>query len=358
MAEKLGSRWRKVITIVTFLALTLLIYFSREEIADTFKRLGELNGAIIVLIIIFQFLNHHSYAKIYQSLFRIVNKKLRYWPMYRISLEVNFINNVFPTGGLTGFSYFGLRMQQFGVNAGKSTLVQMMRWIGVFLSFQVLTLFGLLALAVEGKVNNFTILIASSLVTLIVVGTVLVTYIVGSRERIDGFFTWITKAINRIIQVVRPKHPETINIASSRQMFFDLHEDYNIIKKSYHKLGPWFLYSLLANTVEIATIYVIYLAFGDVVNPGAIILAYVIASFAGLISVLPGGVGIYEGLMVAVLATAGISPGISIPTTVMYRVLTSIIQLPPGYYFYQKAIDSTGWEKPERRRGRSRREDT
>jgi hypothetical protein len=52
--------------------------------------------------------------------------------------------------------------------------------------------------------------------------------------------------------------------------------------------------------------------------------------------------------MVAVLATAGVPPGISIPATVMYRVLTSALQLPPGYYFYQKAIDDTGWEKPER----------
>ncbi|HEX5455927.1 MAG TPA: lysylphosphatidylglycerol synthase transmembrane domain-containing protein [Candidatus Saccharimonadales bacterium] len=345
MAEKLGSKWRKVITTVTFLALLLLVYFSRQEIGDTFTRLSELNIIILLIIIAFQYVNHYSYAKLYQSLFRIVGKKLKYWPMFRISLEVNFVNNIFPTAGLTGFSYFGLRMQKFDINAGKSTLVQMMRWVGVFLSFQVLTFFGLLSLAVEGKVNNFTILVASSLVTLIVVGTVLLTYIVGSRQRIDSFFTWITKAINRVIQVVRPKHPETINIASSRQMFLDLHQDYNIILKNYRRLGPWFVYSLLANTVEIASIYVIYLAFGDAVNPGAIILSYIIASFAGVISVLPGGVGIYEGLMVAVLATAGVSPGVSIPATVMYRVLTSIIQLPPGYYFYQKALDESGWEK-------------
>jgi uncharacterized membrane protein YbhN (UPF0104 family) len=74
------------------------------------------------------------------------------------------------------------------------------------------------------------------------------------------------------------------------------------------------------------------------VNPGAVILAYAVANFAGLISVLPGGVGIYEALMTAVLAAAGVSPGISIPVTVMYRVLNMSIQIIPGYYFYHKAI--------------------
>lgn len=348
MAEKLGSRWRRILTYATFVALILLIYFSRREIVDTFHRLKEINAVVLLLIIIFQFLNHHSYAKVYQSVFRIVGKKLRYFPLLKISLEVNFVNNILPTAGLTGFSYFGLRLQPYGVNAGKATLVQMMKLIGGYLSFQVLIFFGLIFLAVEGRVSNFTILVASSLATLIVVGTLLLGYIIGSRERIDSFFTWVTKTINRIIQLVRPKHPETIKVASSRKMFLDLHADYNIVKNNYRKLGPWFFYSLLANVVEIASIYVIYIAFGDWVNPGAIILAYVVANFAGLISVLPGGVGVYEGLMVATLATAGISPGVSIPATVMYRILTAVIQMTPGYYFYQKAIDDTGWKKPER----------
>ena len=345
MADKLGSGWRKSITIVTFIALLLLVYFSREQIMSTFSRLDDLSAAIIVLIVVFQFLNHHSYARLYQSLFRLLGKKLRYWPLYKVSLEVNFVNNVFPTAGLTGFSYFGLRMQDFGVNAGKSTLVHTMRFLGVFLSFQVLIFFGLIFLALEGQVSNFTILIASSLATLILVGTILAAYIVGSRDRITAFFTWMTKVINRIIQVVRPKHPETIKVAAARQMFFDFHKDYKIIKKNYRSLGPWFFYSLLANVVEVASVYLVYVAFDNTINPGAIILAYVIANFAGLISVLPGGVGIYEGLMVAVLATAGVSPGISIPATIMYRVLTSGIQLPPGYYFYQKNISRSGWEK-------------
>lgn len=345
MAEKLGSKWRKLITIFTIVALSLFIYFSRHQIADTFARLDDINAYLLILLVILQFIKNHSYARIYQTLFGILGRKLSYKSMFKVGLEINFVNNVFPTAGLSGFSYFGLRMQEFKVNAGKATLVQVLRFVGVFLSFQVLIFVGLLALALEGEVSNFTILIASTLATLILVGTILVAYIVGSRSRIDAFFTWMTKAVNRIIQVVRPKHPETINVQSSRNMFFDLHEDYKIIKKNYKDLGPWLWHSLLANVVEVASIYIMYLALGNAVNPGAVILAYVIANFAGFISVLPGGVGIYEALMITVMATAGISPGISIPATVMYRVLTSAIQLPPGYYYYQKTISRPGWEK-------------
>ena len=62
------------------------------------------------------------------------------------------------------------------------------------------------------------------------------------------------------------------------------------------------------------------------------------ANFAGLISVLPAGIGVYEGLMTAVLAATGISPSLSIPVTIMYRVLNMSIQLIPGYILYQRGL--------------------
>lgn len=339
MTEKLGGKWRNIITVVTLLALALLIFLIWDQIKETIANLKEVNFLWVLLIVLLQFVNHHAYARIYKDCFAVLGSKLKYWSMYRISLEINFVNNVFPTGGVSGFSYFGLRMSTFKVSAGKSTLVQMLRMILVFVSFQVLLVFGLITLAAAGKASNFTILVSSSVVTLILAGTVFVAYIAGSRSRIDSFFTSITKFLNRLIQFVRPKHPETINIKGVRRMFLDLHKNYLLISKNFNSLGRPLSYALLANAVEIASIYVVYLAFGEVVNPGAIIIAYVIANFAGLISVLPGGVGIYEGLMTAVLVTAGVPAAVSIPATITYRVLTSAIQLPPGYYFYHKAVN-------------------
>ncbi|HET7630254.1 MAG TPA: lysylphosphatidylglycerol synthase transmembrane domain-containing protein, partial [Candidatus Saccharimonadales bacterium] len=99
-----------------------------------------------------------------------------------------------------------------------------------------------------------------------------------------------------------------------------------------------FWWAFVYNLTEVLVIYVVYIAFGEWVNLGAIILAYAVANFAGLVSVLPGGVGIYEGLMTAVLATAGVRPALSLPVTVMYRVLSTLVQVPPGYLLYHRAI--------------------
>jgi uncharacterized protein (TIRG00374 family) len=284
---------------------------------------------------------------LYRQLFATIKKKIKYKSLFKVSLELNFVNHVFPSAGVSGFSYFSYRMRSFGVSTAKSTLVQMMRFVTVFISFQALLLVGLLILAVNGKANNMTILVASSLVTLLLVGTILLTYIVGSEKRIDTFLTQATKFLNRLIQLARPKYPETINIESARKTFLELHENYVIMTSNKAQLKKPLFFAFMANFTEVATVYTVYLAFDQPVNIGAIIIAYAVANFAGLISALPGGIGVYEALMTAVLATAGVPPAVSIPVTIMYRVLTLVLQMPPGYYFYHKALngEQKQWQK-------------
>jgi uncharacterized protein (TIRG00374 family) len=80
------------------------------------------------------------------------------------------------------------------------------------------------------------------------------------------------------------------------------------------------------------------MAFGQWVNLGAVIIAYAVANFAGLVSVLPGGVGVYEGLMIAILAAGGVPAALSLPVIIAYRVLNTLLQVPLGGLFYYQRI--------------------
>ncbi|MEI8338587.1 MAG: lysylphosphatidylglycerol synthase transmembrane domain-containing protein [bacterium] len=335
------KNWKIIVNLVTLIALGVLIYAIRDQLGATLSNLKHVNAWFLLLLIPIEFLNYHAQAKMYQKLYKLVGNKLSYKFLLRTSLELNFVNHVFPSGGVTGFSYYSLRMRSGDELTGtKATLVHTFKLALMFLSFEILLVFGLFSLAIMGKASNLTILVAAVVSTLVIVGTIIGAYILGSKHRINSFFTAITKGLNRIIQIVRPKHPETININKAKIAFTDFHENYQIIKQSPEKLKSPFLYALLANITEVLAIYVVYLAFGEAVNIGAVILAYAVANFAGLVSVLPGGVGIYEALMTAVMATAGVPAALSLPVTVMYRVLNTAIQLPLGYYYYHQNLVS------------------
>jgi uncharacterized protein (TIRG00374 family) len=327
----LREHWKLLLNFLTIIALGVLVIAIRGQLADTVENLFRVHAWALLLIIPIEFLNYDAQARLYKSLFGIVGNKLGYWRMYVASLELNFINNVFPSGGLTGISYFGVRMRGQGITGAKAAVVQL------FLSFEVLIVFGLFCLAIEGHMNDLILLIAGMLTTVLVLGTAGFAFIIGSERRISGFFSWATRALNKIVAPFR-KGEDTINAERAKAVFGDLHQNYMDMRSDKRRLRMPFFWAFMANFWEVAAVYVVYVAFGHLVNVGAVILAYAVANFAGLVSVLPGGVGIYEGLMTLVLTATGVPSRLSLPVTVMYRVVNTVVQLPPGYYFYHKTL--------------------
>lgn len=332
------SRLKLFLTIATLIALVALVYGLRKDIGGVIENLGKVNAFALLLIIPMEALNYDAYARLNVRLFNTLGEKVRYWSMYRLTLELNFINHVLPSGGISGISYFTVRMRGLGVNGAKSTSAQVLKLFLLYASFQPLLILGLFLLALRGHVNDLVMVVASSLITLLIVGTMVAIYVIESRQRIRATLTFLTRLVNGAVHLVRRNTPEIINIERAQSTFDELHDNYLIFKDRWRELKLPFLYMTIANATEVGAVYAVYIAFGHLVNVGAVILAYAVANFAGLISVLPAGIGIYEGLMTAVLAATGISPSLSIPVTVMYRVLNMSLQLTPGYVLYQDAV--------------------
>jgi putative heme transporter len=344
MAEQsfFKRRWKLLVNILTVIALVVLVYLIRHEIAETFRNLGKVNLWVLSLMIPLLFVSYHGQTKMYQGLFRLVGNNLSYRFLFRAALELNFVNHVFPSGGVSGISYFGVRLRNNEITGTKATLVQLMKLMLLFVSFEILLISGLVLMAVEGRVNDVVILVGSSISTLLVVGTVAFVMIIGSQRRIHSTFTAITRILNKIIHVFRRHRPETISMRRAEGVVADLHVNYKLIEARYRELQAPFWWALVVNFSAILSIYIVYVAFGEWVNVGAIILAYAVANFAGLVSVLPGGVGIYEALMTGVLATAGIPAALSLPVTVMFRVISTVLQVPPGYVLYHRSLRNVG----------------
>jgi hypothetical protein len=334
----LRTQWKLLLNIVTLLALFILVVAIHNQLVATFRNLAKVDAWMLLLILPIEALNYHAQAELYKGLFKVVGNKLKYGFLYRVSLELNFINHILPSGGVSGISYFGVRLRNGEITGGKATVIQVMKVLLLILSFEVLLVIGLLSLAFNDKANNFVVLVTSSITTLMIIGTFAFVLVVGSERRINATFTFITRILNRILHIFLPKSPETISMERAKKAFKELHANYKTIETNWRDLKAPFLWALLANVTEVLSVYVVYLAFGRWINIGAVILAYAVANFAGLVSVMPGGIGVYEALMTAVLVASGVPAAISLPATVMYRVVNTILQVPLGYYLYHKAL--------------------
>lgn len=268
--------------------------------------------------------------------------------MFKIALELNFVNNVFPSGGVAGFSYLGVRLKHLGVPVARTTLAQLMRFALTFISFLALLFVGLFFLSFDNRAGGVTLFIALSIAFLTLFGTLLGVFIVSDEKRITTFVSFLPKLGNRVLTPFTKKQ-NSINVSKVEKLFTDLHKDYDKIMRHRGKLKKPLAWAFLVNLSEVATIYLAYLALGHTVNPGAVILAYSVASFAGLISVLPGGIGVYEALMTAVFTSAGVPKALALSATLIYRIFTMIIFVPVGFILYQMALRKGEAERVQRK---------
>jgi len=326
------------INVITFGALAVLVYISRHQFEEVFSKLGTLSLLPLLLLIPLKFFNFYTIAKMYQEYFAILGEKVSTKELFKVAMEMNFVNLVFPSGGASGFSYMSIRLKPLGVSTAKTTMVQAARFGLVFLTFLILIFVGMFILAVEGKASNLTILIASSISMLTLFGTGIILYVVSSKERITSFTAFLPRGINRIARFFHRKQDrELIKIDKVRRVFEELHDDYNLIARDFRKLNKTAFWALMINVSELVLIYMVFVAHGEWINVGALIIAYAVANFAGLVSLF-GGLGVYEFLMTSVMASAGVPAALALSATVMYRVINMVVFLPIGYWLYRKFL--------------------
>lgn len=89
-----------ILNVITFLLLGAAILLVREDIKKAFQDLGRINAIALLLMIPLQLQNYAAYAHLYQEFLRILGNKQPFKLMFKVALEMNFVNHVFPSGGL------------------------------------------------------------------------------------------------------------------------------------------------------------------------------------------------------------------------------------------------------------------
>lgn len=335
-------KWKLWLNIITFVALAIIIFAAREDIGHVFQHLTDLNLAVLSLMIPAQLIVYLTLAKLFFHFFRATDVKVPFKALISPMIELNFVNHVFPSGGVSGFSYLTLRLKPFGVSTAKSTLAQLGRFALMFMSFIALLLIALVLLAVEDRTSGLMVLAVSAVTFVLLFVTAVLIYVIGSEARISVFTTTLARWVNRLIHLFRRKHPETISLANVKKTFLELHEDYVLLRKNPGRMRKAMWWGFLSSAAELLLLYIAFVAHGEWVNPGAVIVAYVIANLVGFIAILPGGIGLYEPLMTAVLISGGVHPALALSATLVYRVISLLLSLISGYALYHRAIQRHG----------------
>jgi uncharacterized membrane protein YbhN (UPF0104 family) len=190
----LSKKVKIIINVITIIALLVLIVVSWSDIQNGLAEIGGARWSIIALMIPLQLFNFFAVGMIYYTYLKSYHyKRINRWAMFKVGLELNFVNHVFPSGGVAGFTYLGYRMQHYGVPAARTTLAQTLRFVLTFVSFLVLLFVGLFMLSFGATSSGVTLFIGLSIAFLTLFGTLFLIYVISDEKRIKSFAAFLPK---------------------------------------------------------------------------------------------------------------------------------------------------------------------
>lgn len=345
-----GMSFRAWISAITLLLVGVILYFARSELYHAWTLLGQVNIWILALLLPMQLFTYYCAGEMTFSYLRAKRAidDVSPWEQTKIALEMNFVNHVMPSGGVSGISYTSWRLSKLGISAGKATMAQLVRYAMQFSAFIILLAISVLLVTIDGNVSRWVILMSSSLVSLML-GTILGgIYLFSSQSRMSKTSAWLVKVVNPLIrQMTFGKVLNLIKQEAADEFMEDIHNDYIELRKDRKVLFKPLAWGLLFTAVDAMMFYVVFLALGEVINPAPILIAYGVAVFTSMIVVTPGGTGAFEIVMAAFLAFAGVANSAAIAGIVLTRVIVLIGTIGFGYIFYQQAIVKHGKGRSE-----------
>jgi len=333
--------FRSWATVITLVLLSVVVFFGWHDIVKVWELLGKVNLWILALLIPIQVFSYYAAGNIVFSYLKAKGnlKGISRWTMTRMSLELNFVNHILPSGGAAGFSYLGWVLSRHGVSAGRATMAQLVRFAMTYIAFLLLMAVSILVLILDNSMSRAVVFVGVILVSMAIVAAVLLVYIIGNKSRIIRFSDWITKISNKfLLFVTKGRAKNLIKDGTFNKFFTDLHQDYIEIKREKNILSRPFIWGIILNIADAALLFITFWAMGIWVNPVILLIAFGTSAVAGIISVLPAGAGVYEAVMIGFLVSAGVSSDVAIAGTFLSRVVLVSGTILFGYFFYQLTI--------------------
>lgn len=319
-------------------AFALIVFANINRVGEFGGYLRQARWYILMFIVVAQLIGYYCMARYYQLFTRIFGPEQPLKKFYSMSLAMNFVNQAFPSGGVSSLSY--LTAQLPDIPKGKITLTHFMRYIFTYISFTVILLVGFLILMLTGNVaaitSRFTLLVVLAVIALSITGMAIMT----SEARLKGALGWARTTVNQFAKRVLRRKREVVSDKQLDTFVGEFHEGYEVVRSGRQHWQKPLLYLFANSVMELLTIYVVFLSFGQVINPGIVIAGYALANAVSILGIFTGGVGIFEATMIATFTALGVPLTLATAVVIVYRVLNLAVFLPIGFFFYNKSLKS------------------
>ena len=307
----------------------MLYFIGIDEVIEALKLS---NLWFVLLAIVLQFFTYFLYTWRWSIINKTADMNLgirKLIPMVLVSLAVN---NITPSGRGGGEPVRAYLMAKEGHYKFEDTFATVIadRALDTF-PFVILAILTIIGIIVSFSLDITLIAFLIICVAAITAFVIILLYVCINEAFGVKLTAWIIRIVRRFYKKFNDNTEKRIveAVISFQARMNSLLRDKTIL---YYALPLSFVIWIF----EILRVYVVFLAFGANVSPVLIGEVFILASFVGMIPLLPGGLGAVDGIMILFYASAGITASISAAATVVERLISFWMTTFIGLIFLMK----------------------
>ena len=231
---------------------------------------------------------------------------------WRLSLAKLFIDQALPSGGISGATVVAQALQRQAAPRPLVIAAIVVDAVGYYGAYVLALALALVITALERHANTLVLVaaICFAIVSLTVAGGALAQ--AGRRTTMPR---WLAR------------------IPVLRSGFALLGEADPVLARSPRLLGCGVLLQLGIMLLDAATVWTLIRSLGELASPAGVFASFMASTLLRTLSIVPGGLGVFEAASVTTLQLAGVSLPVALAATLLFRGLSFWLPMIPGVLF-------------------------
>ncbi len=294
-------RWIFWIRVIIFLWVVISRFSQIKNLYDSLLQ-GQWQWVIVAILL--QVLYFSLYSEIYHSAFMTVGVQSQLGELIPVTFSAMFMNVAVPIGGASGASLFVDDATRRGQSGARATVGTLLVLISDFSAFTLILIVGVIYLITHQNFKFYEAITAFILLVVIGVMTSFLLMGLWRPQALRRFMNFARRVANRIAHLF--KRPDVLDESWVERNTGEFTEAAIAIAAQPALLLRTVATAFAAHTVNLATLFALFLAFHQRVHFGVLVAGYAMGILFWVISITPQGIGVVEGMMTLVFASLGV----------------------------------------------------
>ena len=303
----------RLVTVLILAIMIVGIVLVASDWKDMRQVLVEADWRYLIPVILFTFFSYTFYSYAYAYVAQLLGIQMGKRELAEVCFISTIVNHVLTTGGVVGYTLRYLLMKMYNVSLKEVLSSSFLHYYLTSLDMLTFLPLSFIYLLLNASVPRGAAIALGIMTMIFALVLFVITSLVLFPSRRRPVITLLARLAHRLTR----KDLSTWLV----QLDDSLTLGTQAIRRQPIKLVWIMLLTLLDFSCSIIAMGFVFEALGPPVKTGVLVSGYVIGIMAGLLSMVPGGLGVQEGSMAGIYALMGVRLEQAILSAILFRLL-------------------------------------